>query len=278
MAQQPDPQALAASLAAYQAQTQALRASLTSYITRLWAVLGSYRAADMKTFVGQIVPVVAGAQRQIAALTAASLAAQKQASLGGSFAPAAVNPAKVTGAAVRNGTDPAEVYGRPFHLVWRQLAELPHEDGAIDQAIQSGLDRAVQSALTDVQLAKTHTAQQVLSQDKQVVGYRRILEGAYSCGLCVIASTQRYHRGDLLPIHPACDCACAPIYGESDPGQTIDLDAYFAAHQAAKDVFGKSNSRATDYNRLLITHAHGELGPVLAVRGQPYLGPSDLAA
>lgn len=208
-------------------------------------------------------------------LTSGYLGALRQVS-GRGFQPAPVDLKRVSGAAVRNGTPPADVYERPFHLVWRQLAE----GVAPPAAIQAGEDRAVQSAVTDLQLAKTHASQDVLAADGHVVGYRRVLEGAYSCALCVVASTQRYHVKDLMPIHPACDCAVAPIYGDTDPGLVIDEDRLAAAHAEVQKQLGISDSAARnpDYRTLLITHDHGELGPVLAMRGAPFLGPHDLTS
>jgi hypothetical protein len=268
----------------YQATTQKLRDQLTGFLTALWRSLGTYRNAQMGQFVSQAVPVVTGAQQQMASLTAAYLAQHQATALGSPFRPAAVDPAKVTGAAARNGTDPAEVYGRPFHLVWRQLADLPNEPGSIEKAIQAGEDRAVQTGLTDLQLTKVRTSQDVLTHDPRVTGYRRVLEGAYSCALCVVAASGRYHKAQLAAIHPACDCSVSPIYGAHDPWQGPDDAALTAAHAAIADQFGHSSSAArlipggdgTQYRDVLITHDHGELGPVLGIRGRPFTGPNDL--
>lgn len=265
-----------AGLAAYQQATSRLRGQLSAFLAALWRSLGYYRNAQMVQFIAQAVPVVAGAQQQMASLTSAYLATDRAAVLRVQHRPVAVDPAKVTGAAVRNGVSPQVVYGRPFHLVWRQLG-----DGvAPGQAIQAGLDRAEQSALTDLQLAKTHTAARVMAADPRVVGYRRVLEGAYSCALCVIASTQRYHQAALMPIHSNCDCSQQPIYGGHDPGLVIDEAQLESAHQQIAAATGTSDrgGRSTDYRSLLITHDHGELGPVLAIRGRPFTGPAQLAS
>jgi flavin-binding protein dodecin len=281
---QPDPAAVAAALA-YQQQTQAVRAAIAAYIARLWRSLGQWRRPQIPQFTKQLVPVVLGSQRQMASLTSAYLAAQRQIALGGRLIPTPLDPKTVIGAAARNGTPPADVYERPFHLVWRQLDELPREPGSIDQAIQSGLDRAVQLAITDLQLTKVQTSQQVLTRDKHVTGYRRVIEGAHSCGLCIVASTQRYHRTELLPIHPACDCSVAPIYGDTDPGQVIDPKTLSDLHERLAETFGADASSArtipgaaadpVQYRDVLVQHEHGELGPVLGVRGEKFLGPGE---
>lgn len=303
MAQSPPPdrqqQELIAALVAYQGATAALRLRLAALITRIWQQLGTYREADMRRFVGDITPIVAGAQQQISGLTAASLARQLQVSVGGSGRPSAVSPVRVTGAGVRNGADPAVVYERPFHLVWRQLADLPKEPGSIDQAINAGLDRAVELAMTDLQLAKTATARDVLAKDKHATAYRRVLEGQYSCGLCIVAATLRYRKSELLPIHPGCDCSVAPIYGDEDPGHPltamVNVDGKQVpiadlpdVHGRLEERFGRSSSsarriaasdgheRILQYRDVLIVHQHGELGPVLGVLGAPFTGPTDI--
>lgn len=263
---------------AAQAQSESLRQAVVAFLRELWDALGLYRNEQIPVFLGEFLPYLAQVQQEMSDLTVAHLELQ-------GVAPVRVDVADVSGAAIRNGTTPAEVYERPFHLVWRQLHDLPREDGAIDQAIEAGLKRAEQSALTDLQLTKTHTAQVGLAADPKVQGYRRVLEGESSCGLCIVASTQRYRREDLLPMHPACDCSVAPIVGDVDPGLIINAPLLEAAHQAIFDTFGKSSAGARDigrgvvnikgealkYRDVLVTHQHGELGPILRVRGTPFL-------
>lgn len=277
----------AALIAAYQQQSQAIREALAGFVQRLWRSLGVYRTP--KLFVDQVVPVVTGAQLQMTGLTAAYLARQQQLAIGGTGAPVAVAARSVTGAASRNGTPLTEVYERPFHTVWRELDRLPREDGAIEQAIQAGLDQALIDAKTDLQRTKALTSQQDLAHDRHVVGYARVLEGAGSCGKCIVASTQRYHKAKLLPIHPGCDCGVAKIYGDDDPGQVINEKLLADIHDAIAAQFGKDNSGARfidgqvkvngqplQYRDVLVEHEHGELGPILAVRGQHFTGPADL--
>lgn len=283
----PQPQPDAAVVAAYQQQTQALRDKLEAIITAAWVALGTYRAADMAKFTKQIVPIVAAAQRQMSSMTVGYLTVQTRALTGRSQG-IRVNPAEVTGRAARNGVDPAEVYGRPFHLVWRQLEELPHVPGSIEQAIKAGLDRAVQTGATDLQLSKVQTSQRVVSLDKKVIGYRRVLEGVYSCGLCIVASTQLYHKDDLMPIHPGCDCAVQKAYAY-DGGAKLSAERLAAAHATVADMFGSNSAAARRipgamnadgksvlYRDVIVTHPHQELGPVLAVRGASHKSLAEL--
>lgn len=269
----------AAVVAAYQQQSAATRAQIAAVVAALWRSLPDYRNESLRRFVDAVLPVVAGAMGHMQSLTSAYLATL----LG--VTPAAVRSLGVSD--VRNGVDPAEVYGRPFHLVWRQLG-----DGKpLAEAVAAGEARAVQLARTDVQLAKTHTSQVTFAGDRRVVGYRRVLEGPRSCALCIVASTVRYHKAKLMPMHPACDCSTAPIVGDVDPGRVINAPLLAQAHDTVAAQFGADSSAARDipnaatdngsplkYRDVLIEHMHGELGPVLAVRGQHFVGPSDIPA
>lgn len=268
---------------AYQAQTGAARAQLAGIIAALWRSLPDYRNTSMRDFIAQALPFVNGAISHMQDLTAAYLAAVNEAN-DGTGTPTAVKALDVS--AVRGGVPAADVYGRPFHLVWRKLGD----NKPLTQAVEAGEKRAVQLALTDVQLAKTQSSQQTLSRNRRVTGYRRVLEGPHSCALCVVAATRQYHKAELMPMHPACDCSVDPTYGDSKP-IVLDDAMLEAAHAAVADMFGvdstaaqrirgafKDNGDPVLYRDVLITHHHGELGPVLGVRGQAWTGPGDIAA
>lgn len=191
-----DPQ-VARIILAYQDQTGALRRLVLEYIQRAWGSLGSYNEADIERFVQAILPVIMGGQIQTAALTDAALAAVETTVLGTQARPLGVQPARVSTEALR-GVPAVEVYRRAGVTVWRALA-----DGvAYEQAVGRGLTRAQSMAATDLQLAKTHTARRALQDNPRVVGHRRVLRGGSSCGLCVVASTQRYRKKELQPVHP----------------------------------------------------------------------------
>lgn len=267
---------------AYQQASQAIRQQLSDLVTAAWWALGVWRDPQREQFTADVVPLVEAAMAQMGSLTAGYLAAVGQEQASQLVVPTVVPDLTIR--TVRNGADPAEVYGRPFHLAWRRLAELPHEPGAIDHAIEAGAKRAVQLAVTDLQLAKTHTSQQVLAAAPRVIGYRRVLEGPHSCGLCILASTVVYHHKKLLPIHPGCDCSVAEITAGSDPAQQVndhlvgDVHAAIATHFGSSSAAGRAigGQDGLQYRDVLIEHTHGELGPVLAIRGQGFTGPNDI--
>lgn len=174
---------------------------------------------------------------------------------------------------LRNGADPEQVYARPFVDMRTALAN----GSTMSDAISKGAFRAQDLARTEVQLARRGAGLRARGQNKNIVGYLRVLSGAENCALCYVASTQRYRKGDLLPIHPGCDCGEMPIYGTTDVGQVIDQERLDATHESIAERFGISDrsARAIDYSKIAVRQ-HGELGPVLTVADQNFTGPSDL--
>lgn len=288
----PDPLSTSAVVASYLALVAQARQNVLAALATQWAALSVYRDADATAFVAGAAPVVEAGQQHVSALTSAYLAHLYGNLTSGSRSPVGTPVARVTGAAVRGGTPPSEVYRRPFEQVWYQLSQ----GKPLDEAVEAGSQRLQVLATTDLQLAMTHTATAALDTMPHVVGYRRVLTGAENCGLCVVASTQRYHRGELMPIHPRCDCGVAPIVGDSDPGQSINsalltqgsvptsqnshgVNVYSTAHtldvgdllepvhQAVQAEFGRraTDARAIDYRKVITVHHHGEIGPVLTV-------------
>lgn len=257
-----------------------IRGQVVRYVSTYWRSMDGYRDPDIEKFIRSVVPVVTGGQQQVAAITAAVLASVEQLSTGRPVRPRAVKPATVTTDALR-GVDAATVYRRPAITVWTALANgVPFAAAA-----ERGLSRALDIVTTDLQLARTHTAREVLTSSTNVVGYRRVLEGPDSCALCLVASTQRYHVEDLMPIHPGCDCSVAPIFGDRDPGRVINRDLLDETHETIASRFGDAAAGASDipgqsdpvkYRDVLVSHEHGEIGPVLAVRGQTFTGPDDI--
>ena len=193
---------------------------------------------------------------------------------GQDFRQPVINASDLTTKTLRNGVDTSVVYRRPFVDVYTALAN----DKSVTQAIQAGQLRISSLASTDVQLARRNAGLTARSGNQNIVGYVRTLTGAENCALCYVASTQRYTRGELMPIHPGCDCGEMPIYGEQDPGQVIDEIRLEATHEAVQQRFGvtdRSGRDPIDFRDIAIRE-HGELGPLLTVADQNFTGPSDL--
>jgi hypothetical protein len=152
---------------------------------------------------------------------------------------------------IRGGRSPAEVYKRSVYQARRMIAN----GASYDDAMRSGLARARQTAVTDVSLANRQAIADTAPQRPWVVGYRRVLTGV-SCALCATASTQRYRRADLHPIHPACDCDIAEIVGTSDPGRVINQRLLDDLRTAGKQSGSK---KYYDQNAPYIVDADGRV-------------------
>jgi hypothetical protein len=232
--------------------------ALTTQFTRP----GAWRDAQAAAFVQAAVPTVAGAQRSLAALTAAFIADHASTALRHRFAPPGVPD---TAAVKLRGVDPRVVYERPFVALRTALSR----GETLTRSVEVGQNRLREIVEGDLQLTYAHSARAAMNSlppAGRPTGWRRVLVGLENCGMCVVASTQRYHREELNPIHPACNCTVEPIYGP-DQGQVIEPDLLRKVHAAVRDLTGEhdAGARSPDYRKLLtqITAEHGELGQML---------------
>jgi hypothetical protein len=216
------------------------------------------------------------AQYQTAVATNTFLARYTMAARGTKVIAAGVPPATVTTQALR-GIDGRTVWARPVSEMRIAL----FEGHPITVARQLAAQRSRTLLGTDTQLAHVRSAVRYFKErgDRDnIVGYRRVPRGGRSCALCLLASTQRYHRGDLMPIHDHCHCVTEPIYGDRDPGQVIEPVQLKAVHAQIEAATGSSDLSGGNYRDAVIVHHHGEIGPVLTYREHSFTGPSDLNA
>lgn len=266
----------------YQLATQAVRARVLAYVTAVWSSSPAFRDADVDRIVARIVPVVRAGQMQVAQLTDSYIGGIAAAS-GVSF-----STGVLPNVADYRGVPADVVYRRPAVQAYTALSQ----GASFADAVSQGLDRLVSIASTDIQQAKNRQAQASTSRSGFNYFQRR-LTGNENCAFCVIASTQRYHRGDLMPLHPGCDCGVLPFNSAKDPGQIINPELLAQTHELIDQKLGYSDRGAreaglnkqtssgkpiSDFTELVVTHEHGELGPTLAWRGEHFTGPSDIPA
>lgn len=244
---------------AYDSQVHAIRQQITAFGQAYWDSLPHYRASAVEDMIKAITPRVTAGQLRIADLTRAYLA-QCARELGWKVVLPPIDQDEIRGA---RGVDPRVVYRRPAVDVYTALAA----GKPLPQAAAEGRLRLTQLIGGDMQLAKVHASRQsmrVYPEEGQF--YRRVLTGRENCALCVVASTQRYFRGDLLPIHPGCDCDVQPLPPGLTVNQVIDEDLLEQVHQITADRLGVSDrgGRTPDYRKLLTVSEHGEYGPTLS--------------
>lgn len=246
----------------YQRSHEQLLDQLAAAAGRVWRRVGPVEDAQLAAWLDGVLPVVEAGRRRAAGSAVAYLSAYLERA--GLAAP--LVDVDAVAAAVREGVPLDEVYSRPVITVRSALS-----DGApLGDALREGAARAVMTIRTDAGLAARDASHEVLSRSR-VVGYRRVTDGN-ACELCVLASTQRYHRGDLSPIHPACGCSVVPIIGDRDPGHVIDRDAvaWLKASGASTDGLPLGER----YRQAVAVSTHGEYGPTLHAAGDHFTGPA----
>lgn len=252
----PDPLSLAVA---------AVRAWLSTFTAAAWEKSPGVSDTDMQAFAVRMAPAVAASQMRVANLVTAKVARDH----GGARVP--VDKELVT---LARGVDPIQVYERPIIATRTALSE----GKSYPDARKLGLLRARQLCLTDVQMAKVRQTDVSLQAAGQTF-YRRVPTGPATCALCLIAATQPYKVGKLMPIHPGCDCGIEAIPAGMNLDHLLDTKALLEATHAKVKAFTAiedRGGRAVDYRKLLITREHGEIGPLLAWDGQQFTGSKDI--
>lgn len=252
-------------------QTDAQKAQLEKAIIAMYAGVDFYSAAEVSAAAQQ-----AATTSNAAALTQAGLAAEYVAVVSSLVTGDALPTPVLALPALRNGADMEQVFTRPAKLYRRLRSQGLDETTAFQRAMSyaGGISRM---NMTLAQREAYQQSFQRLEQQAGITGYRRVvhpeLAKTGSCGLCIVASDQKYHTAQLMPIHDDCNCTVLPIVGTLDPGtglNNLSLGDYYAA--AGDSTFG-ADLKKTRY----VVNEHGEYGPVLSVKGQKFTGPEDLS-
>lgn len=249
-----------------------VRDRIVETATLSWNTLGSWRDADIARFVANLTPLVEAGKQTVAQATDAALAAMID-----------DDPVGVVDLSqIRGGVPASDVYRRPAVAMRSALAE----GQSVTDALAAGTTRLKSLVATDLELAHTHQARGTLTGKGRtrrargrVEAFRRVPSGVENCALCLIASTQRYWVGQLMPIHPGCDCGVESLGVGEHLDQVIDPALLESVHDQVQDLTGMSDrsGRAVDYRQLIVTHEHGEYGPTIAWKGQKFTGPDDVA-
>lgn len=207
-----------------------LRTAIERAVGLTWRSLPGYDRADIDQWLARIVPLVRAGQTQAIAATDLYLARALERQ------PLGVDAAAII-SQTRNGVDSEVVYQRPFVETWGGLKS----GQQWTDAVASGGARAVSAAAMDMQLAMRGAAREIGMADRGIYGFERVTDGK-ACALCVVASTQRYHTENLLPIHNFCGCSVSPLTSRTD--RIVNKDLY--RQISASDVYGKLQSQQSE--------------------------------
>lgn len=186
-----------------------LRDTLLRALSAAWLTAAPYNRPEATRFAAQAAALDRGSVYAQATATATTLNQTLAAKTSGSVAASATSltvPAPLEVTDLRPGVDPQELWLRPFVYLWWRLGQ----GDTPAQAQRKGLNRAQNIGLTNLQLAKTHTARAVLLAHPDAVAYRRITRGDTSCDLCT-TQLGPYPASYLMPIHPLCSCDIDPL-------------------------------------------------------------------
>lgn len=255
------PSALALS---YQATLRRTSNAAATATVASWDALGGHTDDFMAEFAGQAATIDDAARSVIVSTTDQYLALSVASQTGDSPTLRGLDPSRYT-----RGVPDADIWGRPFVHAWTKVSE----GASWSEAVRFGRQMAAQIAATNVQVAARGAAHDWIEGEPRVVGYRRVLGGGRNCDLCIVASTQRYHRSDLLPIHHSCRCAVEPIVGTSDPGQVVGRQTleYVKANadDYTRDALRRAGRDIADLPQVKVVD-HGELGPLLWDRSHSF--------
>lgn len=209
-------------------------------VRALWSRLDNpYDAALAAQFVTQVVRAVKAGQIQTSALTEAYLT-QSVAVMTGDVLPLGIKhdiyPRPVT---------PESVYERSL-MSWRYLVSIGKD---VAEAKAEAGERLLLTADTDLTLSMRDASNQFMNRHS-IDRYFRVTRGENTCDLCYLASTRTYFKSDLLPIHNRCRCAVVP--------------------DVSNISIAEINGTKSDVTQQYVTHNHGELGPVLTVKGEHF--------
>lgn len=244
----------------------AVRSEAARRVGTAWNRVRGLDDRALDAWLDSVLPTVEGARAQTAALASGFLASAGFSATGGAVE-------------IRRGASLREIYARPFVTARTALSR----GLSFTEALELGRLRALGTIETDLSL--TNREAMGKATDRRIRYWRRVLTGK-SCMFCATASTQRYRKPDLLPLHPNCDCSVAPIAG-SDPGRVINRQLLGQLKENGPDYWKQRGFVDPDGNPLdptdlprdaVAVHIHGELGPVLTDPRHDFTGPGDIAA
>lgn len=223
------------------------RQRLARIRARTTALVTTADTSSTKAFVARVVPLVLAAQETTVAQADAYLSTEAGLATGTSTEPWGLDAGRLIGVVARRGDWLEDVYARNHRASEGSFAE-----------------RMAREVNTDITLADRSATFVHTEGDSRIVGYRRIASGT-ACGLCVVAATRRYRKGDLRPLHHACGCTTAPIYRNDPSWRKPDKAALNALYQRAGggDARSLSRIRVADPSLPEVLVVDSTLGPTL---------------
>jgi hypothetical protein len=227
-----------------------LRALARAQLGAVWDSLPGHDRANLDQWFSEALPLVSAAERQSIALLNAYVARSLERQ------PLALDLHELTGAAIRRGTPPEEVYTRPFVTLWSQLGKGKEWEAASKIA----LERAQRSVAMDTQLSMRAASEAIDLADPHVYGYRRVANPT-ACKFCreVDGAYVKGSDGFVMALHSGCECGVEP---NKEP------------HDLARFLPDGTDTNPFPFSsydpKVVGLREHGEYGPVLVDPSQHF--------
>lgn len=236
-----------------------LRDSVAQMVESVWDALPDHDESSVGLFADTVVPLVEAGQRRTVQLVDGYMAREMD------RFPMGLDAKPLVGAAARGGTDPYEVYRRPFVTLWSELKEGKMWADA-EAAARLRLQIIV---LTDMQLSQVRAGAEVSERDPDINSLIRVVRG--TCAKCEEAASEATPAGGLQPIHPSCQCSFMPSPQEAKKLPHVDEIAKARAagkswEQVAKEFGLPSRRQINRMRELLKSEGYDSYGKRVAAQ------------
>lgn len=232
---------------AYMGEMKRTKEAVASHLKSQWLALPDYRDAQVQPFLNRVLPIVQAGQVRAVSLTDAFVSKQ----IGQK--PIGLDLTKLTGAAVRNGVSPEEVYTRPFTTVWTSIDKI-----GFQESVLKGLARLMSTGAMDVAMSGRDAKVAYALLDEQITGWTRVADPG-CCDYCQMLDGVTTGPAEPQPLHNNCGCDAVANYGKASTTEISSLSA------------------GAEFGSALIEQ-HGELGLVITDKNYEFTGIKDLPA
>ena len=225
-----------------------LQLVVAAAVAEIWRLLGSYNEPDVPRFLDQALPLVAAGQAQSASLAAAFIARSMRVPAFG------IDPARVTGAAVRAGTPPETVY-HPSRSSRRGTTSARASPTTRPSASASRGPRPPRTWTWRWRSARASRSPRTTCRASTGTSAS---PSAGACDFCQSVAGAYCRSANSMPLHNHCSCTLEPLT---------------SAHPSAKWL-----PDGTHVADSFAVHEHGELGAVLTNPDDQFTTEAEIGA
>jgi hypothetical protein len=196
----------------YATQAAAVRRALGGAVDRYWDDIDWDEDDEdddiAEDFADEVAPISLAAQRSLVSTLGGYLSVVTRAPF------RALNLDEVTGDALYPDEGLRDTWRIPVFSMWAALGAGVAFADAREEA-RRGAERQAQS---DLAFAQAQGMARLTEGNPEVLGYQRVLAGD-GCTFCVELADEVYGTGELMPLHPGCNCSVEPVLSGGRDGR-----------------------------------------------------------